>query len=185
MTREFFTPSEYETKIENTDLNMIVYVIDDIHAMGFSGKRAKPDFHFRFTSVARRDEYIAEYVAKLERNVEAKAKAKAEKKAFVHNMEVGTILYDSWGYDQTNVDFYEVVRLVGKKSVVIREVASAYVGETGGPSENVVAIAGDYISDEYGTKRVNEYNRVRMNSFSTAGVWDGSPMHKTGMGWGH
>jgi len=36
----------------------------------------------------------------------------------------GDIFYSSWGYNQTNITFYQVVKLVGKYSVSICEIAS-------------------------------------------------------------
>lgn len=38
-------------------------------------------------------------------------------------IKVGDIFYTSWGYEQTNIDFFQVVALKGKTQVVIREVA--------------------------------------------------------------
>lgn len=38
-------------------------------------------------------------------------------------VKVGTILMNSWGYDQTNWDFYQVVK-VGSKSITIRQIDS-------------------------------------------------------------
>ena len=38
-------------------------------------------------------------------------------------IEAGTIFVSSWGYDQTNVDFYEVVRHT-KKTVWVRPIES-------------------------------------------------------------
>lgn len=40
----------------------------------------------------------------------------------MHSVHVGDLFYDSWGYDQTNVDFYQVVALKGKMTAVIREI---------------------------------------------------------------
>lgn len=34
---------------------------------------------------------------------------------------IGDIYYTEWGYDQTNVDFYQVVQLKGKHTVVLRQ----------------------------------------------------------------
>lgn len=38
-------------------------------------------------------------------------------------VKVGDIFYASWGYDQTNVDFFRVKKLRGKTQVVLQEVA--------------------------------------------------------------
>lgn len=48
-------------------------------------------------------------------------KEKAEKKN-VFGVKVGDIFSTSWGYEQTNNDFFQVIALVGKKSVRVREV---------------------------------------------------------------
>lgn len=39
-----------------------------------------------------------------------------------YGVRVGDIFCASWGYDQTNVDFFQVVALVGESSVRVREV---------------------------------------------------------------
>lgn len=51
----------------------------------------------------------------------ATTKEKAEKKN-VFGVKVGDIFSASWGYEQTNNDFFQVVALVGEKSVRVREV---------------------------------------------------------------
>lgn len=37
-------------------------------------------------------------------------------------VKVGDLFYTSWGYDQTNVEFFQVIALVGESSVRVREV---------------------------------------------------------------
>lgn len=48
-------------------------------------------------------------------------KEKAEKKN-VFGVKVGDMFSASWGYEQTNNDFFQVIALVGEKSVRVREV---------------------------------------------------------------
>ena len=36
-----------------------------------------------------------------------------------HSLKVGDILYCSWGYDQTNVDFFKVSEVIGKRKIKI------------------------------------------------------------------
>lgn len=47
-------------------------------------------------------------------------KTKEKKNAF--GVKVGDIFSASWGYEQTNNDFFQVIALVGEKSVRVREV---------------------------------------------------------------
>lgn len=44
-------------------------------------------------------------------------------------IKVGDIFYMSWGYEQTNVDFFQVVALKGKTQVIIKEVRLASKSE--------------------------------------------------------
>ena len=51
----------------------------------------------------------------------SESKAKAEQ-ANKYGVKVGDIFSASWGYEQTNNDFFQVVSLVGESSVRVREV---------------------------------------------------------------
>lgn len=48
-----------------------------------------------------------------------KTAKKVAEKVNEFGVKVGDIFYMSWGYDQTNVDFYQVTELVGKQSVKV------------------------------------------------------------------
>ena len=80
-------------------------------AVGYSGKRMKPDMNYRYGNIERMKKQIEEYVAEVKKSAEYKAKRKAEKLEANRNVkpEIGDILKASWGYDQTNIDYYEVV----------------------------------------------------------------------------
>lgn len=47
-----------------------------------------------------------------------------------HNIKVGDLFYTSWGWEQTNVNFFQVVELVGKSSVRVREVCPEMIEES-------------------------------------------------------
>src|SRR5207245_2848035 len=47
------------------------------------------------------------------------------KAAWVNPLKVGDILSTCWGYDQTNVEFYAVTRVSGRRTW-IREIAADY-----------------------------------------------------------
>lgn len=97
-------------------------------------------------------------------------------------IEIGDIYYSSWGYDQTNIDFYEVTRLMGA-SVAIRQIESRSVEEQVG-GEYVVAVPGAYIGGEQ-TKRIRgDFDGFSLNSYSNAYRWDGRPKFTNGGIWG-
>lgn len=49
-----------------------------------------------------------------------KEQSKPEEKTFSHGLKVGDVLYASWGYDQTNLDFFVIVSAT-EKTIRIKE----------------------------------------------------------------
>lgn len=96
-----------------------------------------------------------------------------------HDFKVGDILVSSWGYDQTNVQWYQVVG-VTPKSVKIREIQGK-VQETGFMSGESVPIPDAFIDNlwfgEQKIARVNPHGWVNITSdgYLTAQKWDGYP----------
>lgn len=74
---------------------------------------------------------LAEKIANGEQTTpNATPKAKAEK-ANKYGIKIGDWFYMSWGYDQTNADFFQVVALVGASSVRIRQAQPEIISEEG------------------------------------------------------
>lgn len=102
--------------------------------------------------------------------------------------QVGDILCESWGYDQTNIDYYEVVGLTASgASARIRKIGAARITEG---SPYLMPTPGAYIGDVTKTKRVQDAGamggyRVRMTSYSSAYLWDGTPDYETPANMGH
>ena len=101
---------------------------DRLYAIGFLGRAQNPYegslFYFRTA------EHRARWIAKLFNTAASVAKynaerdaAKAAARAKPHGLKVGDVLRSSWGYDQTNIDFYQVTALVGSQSVEFRPIA--------------------------------------------------------------
>ena len=53
---------------------------------------------------------------------ERQAQAYQRRKPVQRQLEVGDVLVASWGYEQTNVDYYKVVKLVGTATVELVEI---------------------------------------------------------------
>ena len=95
------------------------------------------------------------------------------------SIEPGTILVSTWGYDQTNVDFYRVVRSTSA-SVWLQGVGQELTGETGFLSEYVVPSEAP-IGDVFRRKAQTFMGTtgVSLNSYASARVWDGTPVLQT------
>lgn len=63
-------------------------------------------------------------------------------------VRVGDLFYESYGYEQTNINFFEVVALRGKHTAVIREIAADYVGGLGWTGKKRPC-RGEYIGPEH------------------------------------
>lgn len=90
-------------------------------------------------------------------------------------LTVGQILYTSWGYDQTNVEFFEVTKLVGKASVEVRQLAAVdeYSGQTMTGTKSPKP--GQYVGDPIIKRDLD--GRVKFESYRRAYPWDGRPKH--------
>jgi hypothetical protein len=74
--------------------------------------------------------------------------------SLVETVPVGTIFASSWGWEQTNVSFYEVVGHTGSgKSVRLRKIARESVGPAGFMSDHVKPVPGHFIGETF-TKRL-------------------------------
>ena len=144
-------------------------------AIAFSGKRTKPDLHYRYNNTARRNQALTDYVANLKAHRERKSDRRATEKAFRHTLKVGDILHYSWGYDQTQCEFYQVIGAT-EFSVTIREiVAESVKGSEGFMADSRVAVPDRFVGQEM-KKRVQIGNVLSM-PHGCATVWDGRPKH--------
>jgi hypothetical protein len=183
--REAYLPKDAPVRVRQyEDIPAMVALVDKGKpvALAWRGKAQKPAWHYSFRSAEQRDKYIATWLEN-QRAAKASRDAYRAKRQGQHTLRVGQVLTCSWGYDQTNVDWYQVTRVMGKM-VEIREISAKLVGEGGGPSEGVVPHVGAF-KGEAMRKRPSADNSVRIASYASAYPWDGEPKHQTGYGWGH
>lgn len=112
-------------------------------------------------------------------------------------VQVGDFFEESWGYDQTNVTFYQVVDISATgKTVKLRRVRCSVV-ESRQYDDLLAPIANEFSELEgTGNARAGLLTRrlrrssyhgwaVNMTSYSDAYLWDGKPCSQTGAGYGH
>lgn len=79
--------------------------------------------------------------------IEIKADATQPKEVVnIHGVKVGDIFYSSWGYDQTNIDYFQVIELKGSQMVKIREIAQTTVRTETSMSEYVKPVKDAFLS---------------------------------------
>jgi len=143
------------------------YFNSEDSAMKWAGERAKN---------------IEGHFARIEARAEERRQAR---KNFVNPAKKGDILYSSWGYDQTNIDFYQVIG-VTKASVKVREIAKEFIGSE--PGSDIVKPAINNFKGDLMTKRVKPSSdgyAITLNSYSSAFLHDGQPKRQTDAWSGH
>ena len=110
--------------------------------------------------------------------------------ATVHNIALGTIYVHSWGYDQTNVDFYEVTGLNGRTMVTLAPIGQdRRIATKVGMQGLTTPIPGQFIRDALNDRtefRCKPYRYERewlckVRDFGGgARVWNGKPKEWTG-----
>lgn len=170
------------TEIHQDGLNAVVYTYTDrlgqLSAIAYSGKRHKADFHYIYHSEERRQASINSYFDRLRASHAIRAQRRAEYQDFRHTLKVGDILDYSWGYDQTNVDFFQVLA-VKDKSVVIRQIQGHTIpGEGCAPMSGYsLPLKDRFVERERPMlKRVRKGNCISMD-YGTAEKWDGVPSY--------
>lgn len=182
MTRDFYIPSNPSKVIKGDGYE--IYYTDNGYpaARGFGGKRSAPDFNYRFRSEEEREKHVADYIARLDSWKATKEASAVARKARQRTMQVGDILYASWGYDQTNINFYQVTKLIGKTMVEVREINRKVVG--GHSYEDDLMPIKDSFRGEP-MRRSARGTGVSVSSCQWASPWDGKPKSQTALGYGH
>lgn len=89
---------------------------------------------------------------------EAKERKRLARAQFQNPYKVGDILHHSWGYDQTNCDFYQVVE-VKKASVVLRKIGAGTVpGTEGFMSEQLMPVKDAFIP--HGSQALTKHGKA-------------------------
>ena len=143
-------------------------------ARGFRGRALKAAFRYSFASVEHRERWLADWIKGEAQRIEEIQKRKAQKKQ-PHGYQVGDILYSCWGWEQTNINFYEVVAVRGAVVDIVElhqdRVPTLQMQGWCMPRK------GDHKGAVLKSKRPNGYGRVRIDDVQSAGRWDGSRMN--------
>ncbi len=130
------------------------------YAKAWRGKGRKPYANYYFRTIERREEWITEQKADADSREEDRAnraKARAVQTAeMAEKIQVGTILHYSWGYDQTQCEYFQVI-IKKSRTVTICRIAS----ETVEGSENFMSDRRRPVPDRF----VGEPVRKRIGAY--------------------
>jgi hypothetical protein len=133
--------------------NITCLIVRDAPRSNYGYKKVQ---HYRYRSIERMIQDVKNVMDSTEKYKKEKEEYKQQKKErhqeglknIKNIIKVGDIVYNSWGYEQTNIDFYQVVKVLDA-SVIIRPISSEQVpGTEGFMSANVKPVPNSFIGDE-------------------------------------
>lgn len=83
--------------------------------MVFCGSAGKPTEHYSYRTIEQANKTIESWLDRVSLHRIERQRKQSEKRAWINPAKVGDLLYTSWGYEQTNVEFYAVTRVSGKR----------------------------------------------------------------------
>lgn len=160
LSRDFYIPKG-SVKITPKGVNAEIYIYEltgKVYALGFSGKRNKPDFHNRFRTLQSREDTITTYIANRLAHQTYKDDLAAKRRGFKHGYKVGDLLHYSWGYDQTQCDYFQVVDRTNS-TVTIRAIGGKTVDK--GPGWSGMSCFYSAVKDSFLSKSEPFIKRVQ------------------------
>lgn len=129
------------------------------------GNSKKITNNYRYKSIEDREKRILDFKKSADSWLKLKEDRKEKKKNNRITAEVGDLFYTSWGYDQTNIDFYQVIEKVGKATVIIRKISAAVL-ENEGSHDRIKAVKNSFIGEPM-RKRLGTWG-IKIASYATA-----------------
>jgi hypothetical protein len=149
---------------------------------GQKNKNLKPILYFKnqyLDSAEKRIEaFLEPYLMKCKQNEEWKEKKKMGSIQFKEKITIGTILSASWGYEQTNVDFYKVIN-INKNKTKITIIEIGQIKDHSKPSDDmshhVLPDSNNIIGEAI--EKMIKSDRIKINESISLGLWDGTPKY--------
>lgn len=133
----------------------------------FVGKSNKPVWRYKFPNEKQREARVREGFASAASNVLRKQAAQAARKAVGNPYKVGDLFKWVWGYDQTNVNYFEVTESKGRY-VTVREIKSASF-ETSGMTGKCSPLPGEFKENEKPKRCLAGDGSIRVQPWARGG----------------
>ncbi len=115
-------------KIMAKDFSCVVYFYDGVTGkpcvIGYKARSKKSNFQYRYGSTEARSKHVSEWMKTIQ------SLKPSRRSASERALKEGDVLRCSWGYDQTNIDYYLVTKLIGKTMVEIVKIGYGMKEET-------------------------------------------------------
>ena len=168
--RSFYIP-EGATKVQDDQSTAVAYLSEyaDGHKnpyrmVAFQGKAQKPALHYVYPNAERRAERMQSFFESVRITEQERKRRREQRKAAPVGLEVGDVLSAMWGYEQTNVDYYQVTEVKGRY-VTLRPIA-AQTEETGWLRGKSIPVPGKFTGEPF--RKQARDGQVKLTSYSWA-----------------
>jgi hypothetical protein len=185
-TKTRYIPEGYELKYTSITLKIDVWALkiseNQYIVKCFLGKAIKPAWVYNLTW-AGLEQKIKQQVESCKAREKMKAEYKA-KRSMPVVVNVGDIFKSSWGFEQTNIDYYEVTKIVSPTMIEVTPIAAAKV-ETQWLAGQCTPVKGQFVGEPM-RKKVQGYEgkpSFKIASYATAdlleptGFENGQPVY--------
>ena len=191
-TRDFYIPQN-ATKLETingVDIYQSTNSVNRPAAVCFVGRAVKPNWCFSFNTLDELSGYIDKTIEKYrtwqKRKADAKIERLANKAEAVKLVAIGDIFVESWHYESTTIQFWQVIAKRGAK-VDLRLITKTMVNvDSSGRNEDYMPDI-DNFTDKTMTATIRNCcsNRVylKCESWYSITSWDGKPEYQTNAMW--
>ncbi len=155
--------NKYQVHYRNEKNGTVIFILpEDKVAIGFKRKSKKIAFNVHYKDL-QSHALINNFIKQDEAEAKQKELRAAEKKAFIPEVEIGDIFHTSWGYDQTNNNFYQVVGKNNRK-VMVRELKQKleYFGQQS-LTGKTYPLPNEFYGDEILTKIIQVKNTIKID----------------------
>lgn len=173
-----YVPEGFE-RFEHAEAQALVCLGESrqgLRVIVYTGTAAKPCANYVCRNEWTRLGAVLRIVAGRIASAEAKRQHKETLKA-PHKLTLGQILVSSWGYDQTNVDYYQVTRVVSGRSVEVRPIKLHHTQGRDGMSDMsgyVIPCPDEFIGTET-SRHIVTRDSIKVGYHQYARLWDGRP----------
>lgn len=169
------TQSWYPNAVKSESHGHTFFIDENEFIMiAYRGKSIKAVIRTKFKNQIALNSYFTTFKEQAQKSIDSNLKRieilKAENEA---QIKPDAIFVSSWGYEQTNVSFYQVVSVKGSK-VTLKKITQDRQYDNS-DSGSTFAVKDKFIGDPF-TLRIGRYG-LRIDSVQSLRFWDGKPVY--------
>jgi len=174
-TIDFFTLKSERVENYKNHILIFEYKTNGVPCAAILQKReTKPSLHYKFRTEHERVDFISRQKTSADNDIFRANEQLKKNMLEAQKYCAGAILYSSWGYDQTNVDFYIILERVNNTVTLqqIGEIRQYDHSDSGKVSPDASKTFGEPFK-----RRINKYGYINLNSYSYCKLYDGNPKY--------